>query len=385
MTASPSPAPVRIAAERVCTPDGCTDAQVVVIVDGIIAAIEPPHDGDTIQRGTLTPGLIDLQINGIDDIDFWNADGADWDRADHLLARHGVTSYLATLVSAPIDDYPAATARITAAIQRRNSGVIGLHLEGPFLGDQLGAHNGAQRLDIAHHRHFFDDFGEHLRLVTVGPEQPAMPEVIAELCARRIAVAIGHTSATAAQITAAVDAGARLFTHLFNASGPLHHRAASAVTTALLDDRLACSLIADLHHVHRDWLAIAGRLKPVHQLVAVSDAVAWQASSAGPVALAMVDGAPRLRDGTLAGSALWLDDAIAHLIDDAGWPLDLAVRAATGNPAELLGLSDRGVIEPGRRADLALMGNGPPVTSMAHCVGHCTATWRAGRQIWTAS
>jgi N-acetylglucosamine-6-phosphate deacetylase len=363
-----------VSAERAFVAGAVVGPTTLTIEYGVIVAIDPAGPADDVMPGLLCPGLIDLQVNGVDDIDFWQADACDLARADALLAQHGVTSYLATLVSAPMDRYTAARQRLAHGV-RANSGLVGVHLEGPFLGGRPGAHRPDAIAQLADYPDWFESWGDELRLVTVGPEQPGVVATTAALVRRNVTVALGHSAADSAQLDAAIAAGARLYTHLFNATGLLHHRHSTTASAVLRDDRISCSLIADLHHVHPDWLDIAGRAKPADQLIAVSDAVAWRAASAGPVAIAMVDGAPRLPDGTLAGSALWLDQAIANLVNQARWPLERALLACTANPARMIGAHDRGQIAIGRRADLALLNEGL-------C---CSATWQAGAAIVTPS
>ena len=160
-------------------------------------------------------------------------------------------------------------------------------------------------------------------------------------------------------------------THGFNGMSGLDHRAPGMVGALLTDDRVAVSLIADLVHVHPAALSVAFRCKPVDQVVLVTDAVAWQRGNVGGIGLVHDGTAPRLPDGTLAGSALTLDQAVANVVGHCGVTLERAVAAASTNPARLLGLADRGAIETGRRADLVAL---DPDTLRA------TETWIEGRR-----
>src|SRR6185503_20619694 len=154
---------------------------------------------------------------------------------------------------------------------------------------------------------------------------------------------------------AATDAGARLVTHCFNGMPPLHHRSPGLVGAALSDERLAVSLIADLVHVHPSAIAIAFRAKGAARVALISDAVAWRAATVGDITVHFDGRAPRLADGTLAGSALTMDQAARNVVRHAHVDLTDAVRAAATTPADLLGLDDRGRLTAGARADVVAL------------------------------
>jgi N-acetylglucosamine-6-phosphate deacetylase len=204
-------------------------------------------------------------------------------------------------------------------------------------------------------------------LITLGPEQAAAPEAIGRLRARGVVVSLGHTTASADECDRAAAAGATMVTHLFNAMTGLHHREPGVATWALQEQRVACGLIADGIHVHPRMLRLAATLLGPSRTVLVTDAVAWQARTVGPVALQVVDGAPRLPDGTLAGSTLTMDRAVRTMVA-AGVPLADVLTAASTTPAGVIGLVDRGEIAPGRRADLVALDDDL----------HVRAVWVAG-------
>ncbi len=359
-----------LAGSRVVTPTGVLTPGVVEIEGDRITAVAPTT-GPVPDR-VLAPGFVDLQVNGIDDVDVAHADPAGWERLDRLLVAQGTTTWCPTLVTAPLDAYPTRLAAIAAAADRPGARphVAGAHLEGPFLGGRLGAHPAGhvQPVDPA----WIAALPPIVRVVTLGAEVTGAAEAIAAVTARRGLAAIGHSDATLAQATAAVDAGARLVTHGFNAMSPLHHREPGLVGAFLTDDRVAVSLIADGVHVHPAVLDVAFRCKPDGRIVLVTDAVAWRAGRAGEIDLAPIDGPPRRADGTLAGSRLTMDAAVAFVVHQVGVALDRAVRAASTTPAALLGLGDRGALAPGRRADIVAL----DPTSL-----RCTETWIGGVQV----
>lgn len=325
----------------------------IEVVGGRIAATRPLADDDG-PDWTLVPGFVDLQVNGIDTIDVAAARGDDWAELDRLLVAQGVTAWCPTLVSAPLDRYPAALARVTAAAEWSGArpAILGAHLEGPFLGDRHGAH--PDGFVVAPDLDWVAGL-EGVRLMTVGPEAPGALDLIRVLVDRGVVVAVGHTVADPETVMAAVDAGAALFTHLFNASGPVGARSPGPVGAALTDDRLAVSLIADLVHLDPITLDLAIRAKPVDRVVLVTDAVAWRSPWAQEGDIQLIDGAPRLPDGTIAGSALTMDQALRNLVEVVGVELADAVRFASTNPARLMGHPDRGVLTVGARADIVAL------------------------------
>jgi N-acetylglucosamine-6-phosphate deacetylase len=283
------------------------------------------------------------------------AEGGDWDRLDAALVAQGVTAWCPTLVSAPLDAYADPLARVAAAAGREGARptVLGAHLEGPFLGERVGAHrpDAVVPPDLG----WIGQLPEIVRLMTLGPEAPGALDAVAALVTRGVTVALGHTAAEPEVVRAAVDAGARLFTHLFNASGPVAARSPGPVGAALADDRLVVSLIADLVHVDATTLALALRAKPADRVALVTDAVAWRSAWATDQGIDLVDGAPRLPDGTIVGSALTMDQAVRNLVEVVGVDLPTAIRAAATTPARLLGAAERGVLRPGARADVVAL------------------------------
>jgi N-acetylglucosamine-6-phosphate deacetylase len=305
----------------------------------------------------VAPGLVDLQCNGGLGIDLAATPERIWELAAEL-PRFGVTAWLPTIVTSPEGTIEAALAALAGGPPEGWTGAIpvGLHLEGPFLSE---AKRGAHRM-------------EHLRppsleavegwsraagvaLVTLAPDLAGAPEVIAALVERGVVVSAGHTPATAAEATEAVDLGVRWVTHVFNAMAPLHHREPGLAGVALSDPRLHVGLIPDGIHLHPAVVAL------VHQAVGdrltiVTDAVAALGLPPGRHGAVTVglDGV-RLADGTLAGSNLAMDEGVRNLVAFTGCSPEVALRAASTNPARLLHDGLRGTLQPGARADLVLL------------------------------
>jgi len=355
----------------------------VAVSDGVILGVAAGETyGDVppdvvLPSGVLVPGLVDMQVNGCFGVDFVAADPAGWAEVSARLPETGVTSFVPTFITAPVPDLVAGLRR-TAALPADLGGarVLGVHVEGPFLSAaRHGAHDPALLRDPTPEavEALIEAAPGLLRMHTLAPERPGALAAIRRLVDAGVLVSVGHSDATAEQTEAAADAGARLVTHLFNAMRPLHHREPGVVGQGLTDPRLTCGLIADLHHVAAPICRLAFAAAP-GRIVLVTDAVAAAGMPPGTYDLGgqqvSVDplGLPRRADGTIAGSGLRLDAAIANVVA-AGVDLRSAVDAASRLPADILGRPDLGRIEAGATADLVWLGDDLSAR----------ATWLAGR------
>ncbi len=300
-----------------------------------MTASDPP---DPLDRAVDDRGLVDLQVNGVGDVDFASADPAGWARAGAAQAAQGVRAYCPTFVTAPLGHYAPWLERMAAAADAARAAglpeILGAHLEGPFLGDAPGAHpvELIRPVDLPWLEDLLDEFPGLVRIVTLAPEADPGLEAVRLLRERGVVVALGHSRCTYEQALAAADAGATLVTHLFNGMGPLHHRDPGLPGAALDDDRLTPGLIADLVHVHPVVLRIALARK---DCVLVTDAVATGAGAVGEVAIVEHDGAAYLADGTLAGSLLTMRRAVRNVVD-LGVDPDLVLDLASTLPLEIL-------------------------------------------------
>lgn len=349
------------AASTVVTPHGLLEPGEVVIDDGVIREVRRARGDGPVPERVLAPGFVDLQVNGHDDVNCATADGEQWDRMDTLLLAQGVTAWCPTLVTAPLERFASPLERIGAAMTKRTGGggrpeMIGVHLEGPFLGGAPGAHRREHVIPLD--LEWLGWLPPIVKVVTLAPELAGAEAAIRLLVDKGVLVSLGHSTATYEQASAGAAAGARLVTHLFNGMGPLHHREPGLLGTALADERLTPSLIADGVHVHPAALRVAARAKGNGGWALVTDAVAWRdgrLEAGGERRVAIVDGAPRLADGTIAGSSLTMDAAIRRMVTEAGVPLHEAVAAASVTPARLLGRDDLGRLAPGGRADVVVL------------------------------
>ncbi len=306
----------------------------------------------------LTPGLIDLHVHGGGGHAF--DDGAAAITAGVAAhRRHGTTATLVSLVSSPLDVLRRQLSAVEVA-RRSDPGILGAHLEGPCLSPaRRGAHDpGALAAPDARFLELVPDAEPSLiRQVTLAPELPGALDAIAELVARGIRVAIGHTEADFALTREAIARGATLLTHALNAMPAIGHRLPGPVPAALEDDRVTLELILDGVHVHPSVARLLLTAAP-QRVALITDAMAAAAHTDGRYRLGeldvqVTDGRALLDDGvTIAGSTLTLDCAVRTAVVDLGLSASDAVGAATAVPAAALGDSTRGLLEPGMRADL---------------------------------
>jgi N-acetylglucosamine-6-phosphate deacetylase len=362
-----------VGAATVLTPSGPLSPGEVVLDGGLI--VEVRRASGPVADRVLAPGFIDLQMNGIGSVDVAEAEGDDWGVLDAALLAQGVTTWCPTLVSAPRAQMEASLERIARATGRAPEGrpaIVGAHLEGPFLA-VAGAHPPAS-LEATVDGPWLETLVPGVAVVTLAPELPGAVETVEALARSGVLVALGHSACTFDIALGAADAGARLVTHLGNAMGPFSQRQPGLLGAALADDRLAVSVIADLVHVHRALIRIAFLAKGASRTVLVTDAVATGAGTTTAAEVPPDGSPPRMADGTLVGSVLSMDRAVANTVAGARIALADAVAAASTTPAELLGLHDRGAITAGRRADLVALGPSRDVETV----------WIAGREAWRA-
>lgn len=336
------------------------DGRIVEVTTG-----EAPPGAEVLSDGLLTPGLVDVQVNGAVGVDFAEVDAAGMRSVAEALPSTGVTRFLPTLITAPVDVVLRQARAVLAAAAALPDGVgarpLGVHLEGPFLSPKrAGVHDpsfmvapGPDQISA-----LLDDelIRRALRMVTMAPEQPGGLEAVRRLVEAGVLVAVGHSDATGEQTRAAADAGARMVTHLFNAQRPLGHREPGVPGVALVDERFTLGLIADLAHVGPDvcrlvFNAAGARVALVTDAVAAAGMPPGRYHLGGADVLLTEDGVPRSPEGTIAGSALTLDRAVRNIVS-VGVPVADALASATIVPAEVIGESGLGRLAPGAVADL---------------------------------
>lgn len=349
---------------QVLTQKGLETTSIVVDGDRIIAVGETAADQTVdLDGGYLLPGFIDTQVNGGGGVLF--NDSPTLEAIATIGAAHrayGTTGFLPTLISDDLSTVAKAIAAVDAAIEAGVPGVLGIHIEGPFLSEQRkGVHDASKfrTLDAAA-LELLTSARRGRTLVTLAPETTT-PEMIGKLAKAGVTIAAGHTNATYERLVEALGAGVTGFTHLFNAMSPLTSRAPGAVGAALEHQASWCGIIADGRHIHPAVLRIAFAAKRRDRFMLVTDAM----PSVGMVdksftiqgrPIRVVDGVCVDEHGTLAGSDLDMAGAVANAVRMAGLSLEDAARMASANPAAFIGLKgEYGVIAPGARADLVLL------------------------------
>ena len=337
------------------------------VEDGRFAEVfEGAREGGADLGGAcVIPGLVDIHTHGALGADFSDGDPEGLRRMAAHLAKCGVTSFAPTSMTLPYETLAAAFQSAAALAASRPAGcarVMGVHMEGPFFSEKKkGAQNGAwlKKPDYEAFRRLNEGCGGLVRIVDVAPELEGAAAFAAE-ASRLCTVSAAHTDASYEEAKAVFEAGARHLTHLYNAMPPIHHRRPGPIGAASEREDVTAELICDGLHVHPSAVRMAFRLFP-ERICLISDALRCCGMPDGEYTLAgrrviLSGGAARLADGTLAGSAVTLYDCLLRAIA-FGVPEAEAIRAATLNPARVLGCDDRfGSIAPGKAADFVVCG-----------------------------
>lgn len=356
-----------IAGGRVVTATGLVESGWVQVEGEQIVGVgvgEPDQPADIELRGrTVVPGFVDQHCHGGGGYSFITTDPAEAYRAAALHQRHGSTTIMASLVSGSKE---AISQQIEALSPLVDQGVFcGIHLEGPWISrHHCGAHDKAQLRAPTHHEvgELLAIGGGRIKMVTIAPELPGAIPAIHQIVRGGAIAAIGHTDADYETTKEAIEAGARVATHLTNAMRPLHHRDPGSAGALLEDPRVFVELIADGVHVHQVVLRLVIREAGLDRVCLITDAMGAAGAPDGRYMLGelevnVVDGVARLVEGdSIAGSTLTMDAALRFKVLVSGMPLAVVSRMLSANPARALGLNDRGVLEAGKRADLVILG-----------------------------
>ena len=354
---------------RVLLDEGFVQDRVVLVDGGRITAIVDPkgrrakgaevHD---LGGMLLLPGFIDCQVNGGGGVLF-NDDPCvgNIEAIGRAHRRYGTTSFLPTLISDDLSVIERAIAAVRKAIDLRVPGVIGVHIEGPYISAaRKGAHDAAKVRDLDERGlALLSSLGTGRTLVTLAPEVTA-PDTIRKLAGSGVIICAGHTDATFEQTMDAFRAGVSGVTHLFNAMSPMTAREPGAVGAALHDPDCWCGLIVDGRHVHPAMLQLALRAKRSDRYMLVTDAMPSVGSDSDHFMLqgrriSVRDGVCVDENGTLAGSAIDMATAVRNTHELLHVPLDAAVNMASAHPARFLRLDyELGHIAPGFRANFVV-------------------------------
>ena len=315
----------------------------------------------------VVPGFIDQHIHGAGGADFMDGEGSTLETISKTLAEEGTVAYLATTVSASREKTKRALQSVKEYREQgkgKGSEVIGVHLEGPFIGLKYkGGMNESHIIpfDESLLQEWIEDSGNCVKIVTYAPEKDNAYAILRSLTKKGIVPSVGHSEATCGQITDALSNGLKSVTHTYNAQSPLHHREIGVVGSALLTDELYCELIADKIHVSVPAMQLLLKCKPKDKIILITDSMRAKGigegvSEIGEQKVIVKNGEARLENGTLAGSVLRMNVAIRNLVKDMGVAFTDAVDFATKNPAKALGIdSDYGTIAEGKKASFAIL------------------------------
>jgi N-acetylglucosamine-6-phosphate deacetylase len=339
----------------------------LTIEDGRISAVSLDEGATGDGLPYVCPGFVDVHVHG------WGGHDAMGGRAalDGMargLVKRGVTSFLPTAVTAPMShlaDFAETVRAWRPTAPADGAEPLGFNLEGPFLAEaKRGAHDPARlRVPSDVSAEDIEPLLDELKIVTIAPELPGAIDLIRSLAARGVAVSLGHSAATVKEAGTGYAAGARSTTHLFNAMTGIDHHAPGLAVAALLEDDAWVELIADGIHVDASLWPLIRRLKRADRLLLVSDALPAAGTTdttcyIGSLKVEIRDGRATLAGtDTLAGCIAGLDEAVKNLVS-TGVRVPDAVAAVTRAPLSLLGLVDRGRLEPGQRADLVELDGG---------------------------
>ena len=382
-------------AKSLYTPLERVDKPLLLVEDGAIAEIWSLHSKPAPQSArlidfgdaVLTPGFLDVHIHGGGGHDVMEPDAAALPIIQKLLAKHGVTSYLPTTVTASIDHTCKALDRLATAIEqaeqqedRNGTQPLGVHLEGPFISHvRPGVHppEDLRKPTLEAFEKLWQAARGHIRVMTIAPELDGALEVIAEAEKRGVCVSMGHSDATISAARAGVKAGVRHVTHVFNAMRPLDHREPGILGEALTNNHLTTEVIADGIHLDPVAVKLVLQNKGLDGTVFITDATAGTDMPDGRYHLGTFEFEVKegrcLANGKLAGSVLTMDQAVRNAMQFANLNLQQALRPATLNPAKVGGV-DRGMLKAGAKADFLVMSDS----------GEVRKTYIAGKEMQSA-
>jgi N-acetylglucosamine-6-phosphate deacetylase len=367
-------------------PSGLLPDSLVTVTNGKIENIEPSHgqtlDGEVIDATGrfLSPGWIDIQINGGFGLDFTDDPTAIWEVARQL-PRYGTTSFLPTIITSPPEKLHQAMEVLRKGPPRGWRGAIplGIHAEGPFLNPQKkGAHNPLylQKPTVGIVEGWSRENG--IWLVTLAPELPGIADVMEALTAGKVILSAGHSLATYDEAMNSFKRGIKCGTHLYNAMPPILHRDPGLTGALLTQPEIVTGLIADGIHCHPGMLQLAWRSKGSSGIALVTDAMGAMGMPPGKyeftdLEITVDSSSARLSDGTLAGSILTMDRSLQNMISWLQLKLEDVIPSLTSTPASLLGVPNKGHLVPGADADLVLLTG----------TGHVLKTWIGGQMVYS--
>ncbi|SCY36642.1 N-acetylglucosamine-6-phosphate deacetylase [Alkaliphilus peptidifermentans] len=334
------------------------DEKIIIISDDI-----PDDEIEVLDaKGQyISPGFIDIHIHGAFGYDTMDDNPKAIEAISQKICQNGVTGILATTMTMPLDDISKALKRIGEAMKNRHKGasVFGAHLEGPFINPiKKGAQSDKYIIDPDYN--LIKEFHDVIKIITIAPEVDENLSFIKNVKKHHeIAMSMGHSNATYEEAMDAISAGVESATHIFNGMTGFHHRD-PGVVGAILKSNIYCELIADKIHVHPAIFSIIGDVKGTDRIILITDSMQGACMKSGTYDLGgqlieVTSKTAKLKDGTLAGSVLKMNEAIKNYWENTNYSLPYVVNMASLNPASLIGIDKlRGSIEVGKFADLTI-------------------------------
>ncbi|WP_395369929.1 N-acetylglucosamine-6-phosphate deacetylase [Streptomyces tubercidicus] len=364
-----------LAGARIARPSGVVERGRITVEGGLIGDVHS-RDLDLAERVSgsvvdlsghlIVPGFVDMHVHGGGGGSFSSADPEECMTVVDTHRRHGTTSMVASTVTGELPDLARQAAALAELVQQGE--LAGIHFEGPFISrHRCGAHQPEllRDPDPADVRKLLDAAHGTASMMTLAPELPGGPDSVRLLADAGVIAALGHTDSSYDATREAIDAGATVATHLFNAMPPLGHRAPGPVAALLEDERITVELINDGTHLHPAVLQLAVREAGAERVAFITDAMGAAGMNdgtypLGPMQVEVKGGVARISEGptagSIAGSTLTLDRAFQRAVTVDGLTVDQAVQALSANPARLLGIDDRtGALQTGKDADLVVL------------------------------
>ncbi|WP_434097438.1 N-acetylglucosamine-6-phosphate deacetylase [Streptomyces massasporeus] len=356
--------PTVLTGATVVLPTGTVEDGRLAVHDTRIAPTAPENAQVIDVTGHyVIPGFVDIHNHGGGGASFTSGSVDDILKGIHTHRLHGTTTLVASTVTGDMDSLTHRAGLLSELAEQGE--IAGVHFEGPFISPcRKGAHSQALLRDPhpTEVRKLIDAARGRAKMLTLATERPGGLDSVRLLADHGVIAAIGHTDATYEQTVEAIDAGATVATHLFNAMPPLGHRSPGPITALLEDERITVELINDGTHLHPAALQLAFHHAGAGRVAFITDAMDAAGFGdgrywLGPLEVEVADGVARLvEDGTIAGSTLTQDRAFKRAVTVDGLSVEDAVTALSANPARLLGMADTiGSLEPGKYADLLIL------------------------------
>ena len=352
---------------KIILPGEIVEGQALLFDEAIRGIVPASEIGDAevidAAGGYASPGLIDIHIHGYLGEDTSDGSEEGLIKMAEGIAQNGVTAWLPTTMTVSYAELRRAFDAVRKLSRRENNPkgaqMLGVNAEGPFINPSKKGAQAVEHIRPAD-AGFLIENSDIIRLFTIAPEMPGALECIREVAEKtNLRISMGHTAANYEEAKAGIEAGVRHATHLFNAMTPLNHRDPGVVGAALADDRVMTEMIADTFHISADLFGLVAKVKG-DNLILITDCTRAGGLADGEYTLGgqpiFVKGIEcRLKDGTIAGSVLRLNNAVRNVRDHTNLPLEQIVRMASLNPARAIGVADRkGSLEAGKDADIVL-------------------------------